>query len=151
MGGELGPSYRGALAQAGDGGVAGRMNGMRTQQYPGADRSDSVVGQGLWEIGCARSAEASALAMQQAPKRLVGMERDLQQMQLKFNLTQSAAARKMEAEKVAAAVKADAGTGGIESGEAGEGIVAQEREAAILERMRFWPRRVAAQKAALRR
>src|SRR5690349_14375595 len=103
IGGQLGPSYRGALAQA-EVEALRANNALNTKihaqqaRIAALDKAYSKVTPG--------SAEASALAMQQYPKRLA-MEKELQLMQLKYNLTASANARKMEAEKVAAAEKSN--------------------------------------------
>ena len=128
IGGQVGPSYRGALAQAEV--EALRANNelnakIHAQQarIAALDKAYSKTAPG--------SAEASALAIQQYPKR-IALEKELQLMQLKNNLTASANARKVEAEKVAAAEAANAEQIAANKAKLAT-IMMQEREAAIAE------------------
>lgn len=142
IGGQLGPSYRGTLAQA-EVEALRANNAMNTKihaqraRIAALDKAESKLKP--------RSAEASAFYIQNAGKK-AALQQELQLMELKHNLTASASARKMEAEKVAAARVADAEK--VASNRAAMAtIVAQEREAAIAEDA-ILAERVAAQKAA---
>ena len=128
IGGKLGPSYRGALAQA-------EVEALRANAEMGSKVSAQQARIAALDKAYAKagpgSAEASALAMQQYPKRMA-MEKELQLMQLKYNLTALADARKIEAEKAAAAELSDAEQIAANKTKLAT-IIAQEREAAVVE------------------
>src|SRR5690242_113147 len=93
IGGQLGPSYRGALAQAEV--EALRANNVLNTKIH-AQQARLAALDKAYAKASPGSAEASAIAIQQTGKR-IAMERELQTMQLKYNLTASSNARKMEA------------------------------------------------------
>ncbi len=128
IGGQLGPSYRGALAQAEV--EALRANNVLNTKIHAQQARIAALDKAYSKVAPG-SAEASALAIQQYPKRMA-MEKELQLMMLKSNLTASANARKLEAEKVAAATTADAELIAANKAKLAT-IMAQEREAGIAE------------------
>src|SRR6185312_3635505 len=98
IGGQLGPSYRGAFAQA-EVEALRANNAMNAKIH--AQQARIAALDKAYAKAAPGSAEASAIAIQQMGKRMA-MERELQTMQLKYNLTAAASARRLAAEQIAA-------------------------------------------------